>query len=295
MKDLPQKRKRQTGPSKKTKILIPLIIFVLVLSYAAYFFSSNYVIPPSPSSFKQTSWMALIPSQVEGFRYLNITALSSYPNLFSSEIILSIPDINLNISLNDVTYGLDMLIDEDTVISVIALKQSLKEGVSALLDKSYLDKTSYKNVTLYFLPQSPITMQGSAWICFYGGAIILSEGEKTDPIKLVIDSSLDPFFGSDAIKIGYLFSSLGEDQLSFSYFRSGNNSYNVDWEMRSVKSGLTVRYLLHFPSSSDLNSKYSDVVKNIFAKSNTVYKSDQFIFGDFSYPPSEIRSVLMGL
>ncbi|MDH5810677.1 MAG: hypothetical protein QXP73_00970 [Candidatus Methanomethylicaceae archaeon] len=294
---MPQKSKRKSGPSKITKAFIPLIILILVLSYVAYFFSfsSNYVAPPSPSSFKQSEWMSMIPSQIEGFRYLNITSLSSYPNLFSGGTILSIPDINLNISLSDVTYGLDMLIGEDMIVSVIALNPSIRDEVSSALNASSLESTTYRNVTLYLLPLSPITMQDSAWICLHQGALILSEGKKTDGIKLIIDSDSSPFFNNDSIKIGYLLSSLGEDQLSFSYFRSGNNSYNVDWEMRSVKSGLTVRYLLHFPSSSDLDSKYSDLVKNIFAKSKSVYRSDYFIFGDFSYSPSEIRSVLMGL
>lgn len=237
----------------------------------------------------------MIPSQIEGFRYLNITSLSSYPNLFSGGTILSIPDINLNISLSDVTYGLDMLMGDDMIVSVIALNPSIRDDVSSALNASSLESTTYRNVTLYLLPLSPITMQDSAWICLHRGALILSEGKKTDGIKLIIDSDSNPFFNNDSIKIGYLLSSLGEDQLSFSYFRSGNNSYNVDWEMRSVKSGLTVRYLLHFPSSSDLDSKYSDLVKNIFAKSKSVYRSDYFIFGDFSYSPSEIRSVLMGL
>ncbi|MCX8182381.1 MAG: hypothetical protein N3D12_04625 [Candidatus Methanomethyliaceae archaeon] len=292
---MPQKSKRKSGPSKITKAFIPLIILILVLSYVAYFFSSNYVTPPPPSSFKQAEWMSLIPSQVEGFRYLNITSLSSYPNLFSGETILSIPEINLSISLSEVTYGLDMLIGDDMIVSVIALRTSILDQVSFMLNASSLESTTYKNVTFYLLPSSPITMQDSAWICLHRGALILSEGKKTDAIRLIIDSNSNPFFANDSLKIGYLLSSLGDDQLSFSYFKSGNNSYNVDWEMRSVKSGLTVRYLLHFPSSTDLNSKYSDVVKNIFAKSKSVYKSDYFIFGDFSYSPSEIRSVLMGL
>ncbi|MEM2128603.1 MAG: hypothetical protein QXN86_02960, partial [Candidatus Methanomethylicaceae archaeon] len=133
---MPQKSKRKSGPSKITKAFIPLIILILVLSYVAYFFSfsSNYVAPPSPSSFKQADWMSMIPSQVEGFRYLNITSLSSYPNLFSGGTILSIPDINLNISLSDVTYGLDMLIGEDMIVSVIALNPSIRDEVSSALN-----------------------------------------------------------------------------------------------------------------------------------------------------------------
>jgi len=278
-----------------TKMLIPLIILTLVLSYLVYLFPSNYVPPPSSSSFKETDWMSFIPLEVDGFRYLNITALSLYPNLFSSDVLLSIPYINLNISISDVRYGLDMLINEDTIVSVIALNPSVQNKTFLLLNMSSLDKTTYKNVTLYLLPVSPITSQGSAWICMYKGALILSESEKTDAIKLIIDSDLSRLFTNETLKIGYLLSSLGDDQLSFSYFKSGNNSYRVDWEMRCVKPGLTVRYLLHFPSSSDVDSKYSDVVRDLFAKSKTVYRSDHFIFGDFSYSPSEIRSVLMGL
>jgi hypothetical protein len=301
VKDLPQKSKKKTGPSRITKVFIPLIILILVLSYITYFFSSNYVAPPSPSSFKQADWMSLIPSQVEGFRYLNITALMSYPNLFQGGTLLSIPSLNLSLSLSDVTYGVDILIGEDEVVTVIALKPSVLDEVSLVLNNSSLETASYRNVSLYFLPVSPVNIEGSAWICLHRGALIFSEGKIADAVKildaakLVIDSDLNPFFSNDSLKVGYLLSSLGEDQLSFSYFKSGNNSYNVDWEMRSVRSGLTVRYLLHFPSSSLVDSEYSDVVKSFFAKSKSVYKSDFFIFGDFTYSPSEIRSVIMGL
>lgn len=295
VKDLPQKSRKKTGPSKITKVFIPLIILILVLSYIAYFFSSNYVTPPSPSSFKQAEWMSLIPSQVEGFRYLNITSLMSYPNLFQGETLFSIPNLNLNLNLSDVTYGLDILIGEDEVVTIIALKPSILDKMSLVLNSSSLETVSYRNIALYFLPVSPINIEDSAWICLHRGALIITEGKSAEAVKIVIDSDLNPFFSNDSLKVGYVLSSLGEDQLSFSYFKSGNNSYNVDWEMRSVRSGLTVRYLLHFPSSSLLDSKYSDVVKNIFAKSKSVYRSDFFIFGDFTYSPSEIRSVIMGL
>ncbi|MGQ9760173.1 MAG: hypothetical protein ACUVQ5_06380 [Candidatus Methanomethylicaceae archaeon] len=289
--------KKKQKSSKKTKAFMLSIIVILMFSYGAYFFISNknYVPPPSASSFRQADWMSLVPSQIEGFRYLNITQLSSYPDLFSSEVIITLPEISLNISLSDVTYGLDMLIDDYTIVSVIALNPRAQEEVSVTLNGSSLDKTSYKDVTLYLLPTSPVTQQGPAWICFYRGAIILSEGEEPHGMKLLIDSNLSPFFTNDTIKVGYLLTSLGEDQLSFSFYRSGNNTYNVDWEMRSVKSGITVRYSLHFPSTTDLDSKYLDVVKNIFSKSKSVYKSDHFIFGDFSYSSSDIRAVLMGL
>ncbi|MEM1753114.1 MAG: hypothetical protein QXW21_02365 [Candidatus Methanomethylicaceae archaeon] len=65
--------------------------------------------------------------------------------------------------------------------------------------------------------------------------------------------------------------------------------------MRSIKSGIVVRYLLYFPLNSDLNSWYSEITKTIFINSKKVYRSNNFIFGDFSYPPSEIRALLMGL
>lgn len=273
------------------------VILILIFSYGSYFFllDRNYVPPPSPSSFIEADWMSLIPSQIEGFRYLNITQLSSYPDLFSSEIILMLPEVNMNISLSDVTYGLDMLIDDYTIVNVIALNPQAQEKALIALNGSSLNKTSYKDVTLYLLPSSPVTQQGPAWLCFYRGAIILSEGEKTDAIRLLIDSSLSPLFANDTIKVGYLLTSLGEDQLSFSFYRSGNNTYNVDWEMRSVRTGINVRYLLHFPSTSDLELKYPDAVKTVFSKSKNIYKSDHFIFGDFSYSPSDIRAVLMGL
>ncbi|MBM5804617.1 MAG: hypothetical protein FJZ49_00860 [Candidatus Verstraetearchaeota archaeon] len=302
---------KKRGPSKKTpakekpsnrmKVLMLLLIGILVLSYVAIFIvpQSNYVTPPSPSSFEPHPWMSLIPAGVEGFRFLNMTQLSKYPNLFLDPVLLSIAEIGFNISVSEVTYGLDMQTKNNTVVSIIAEDKAESDRIAMALEGSNLTTAVYNNVTLYRLNIGPITNQGGAWICVYNQSVILSEGDilALEAIESVIDAPSNPFFSDDTFKVGYLTASLGEEQFAFSFFKSGDNTLKVDWEMRSAtnSSGIMVRYLLYFPVSSDVDLKYQDVITSVLAKAGSVHKSDNVIFGDFSYSSSDIRAVLMGI
>jgi len=302
---------KKRGPSKKTptkekpsnrmKVLMLLLIGILVVSYVAIFIvpQSNYVSPPSPSSFKPQPWMLSIPAGVEGFRFLNMTQLSKYPNLFLDPVLLSIAELGLNISVSETIYGLDMQTKNNTVVSIIAEDKAESDRIAMALEGSNLTTAVYNNVTMYRLNIGPITHQGGALICVYNESVVLSEGDTLalEAIKSVIDAPSNPFFSNDTFKVGYLTTSLGEWQFAFSFFRSGDNTLNVSWEMRSAtnSSGIALRYLLYFPVSSDVSLKYQDVTTSVLTNAKTIHRSDNVIFGDFSYTASDVRAVLMGL
>lgn len=230
--------------------------------------------------------MKFIPSQILGFRYFNFTQLSLFKNLFSSDIVFSF--LEFNISIYDIDYGLDILINDNEIAYVICLKQNFMNNTILLIENN--PSIPYKDLKIYSLYEK--RLGENILTCFYNGVLILSN--SINGLKEIIDLK-ECLFSLREIKIGYLLTSLGEDQISFYYLVSGNNSYGINWEMRSIKSGIVVRYLLYFPLNSDLNSWYSEITKTIFINSKKVYRSNNFIFGDFSYPPSEIRAVLMGL
>lgn len=271
---------------KRMRMMIILMISFLLTIYIAYFLNFNYVNEPDPSTFKESVWMKFIPSQILGFRYINFTQLSSFKNLFSSDVVFSFS--GLNVSVYDIDYGIDMLTRDNELIYVVSLKQNALNDIASLLENQ--SSVVHKDLKIYPLYEKELGE--NIWACFYNGALILSNG--INAIKKIIEAE-DLLFSYREIKIGYLLASLGEDQMSFYYVVSGDNSYGVDWEMRSAKSGITVRYLLYFPSNSDLNSWYSEIAKTIFSNSRRIYRSNNFVFGDFSYPPNEIRAVLMGL
>lgn len=268
------------------KMIIVLITSLFLISYVAYFLNFNYVNEPDPSMFKEFVWMKFIPSQILGFRYLNFTQLSSFKNLFSSDIVFSFS--GLNISVHDIDYGIDMLTHDNEIVYVVSLKQNVLNNIVSLIENQ--SNIVYKDLKIYPLYEKELGR--NIWACFLNGVLILSN--SIDAVKDIIDPK-DFLFSYREIKIGYLLTSLGEDQISFYYIISGNNLYGVNWEMKSIKSGITVRYLLYFPSNSDLNSWYSEIAKTIFSSSKRIYRSNNFIFGDFDYPPNEIRAALMGM
>ena len=300
---MPDKKKKSSNktPSNRMKVLMLLLIGILIISYVAVFIvpQSNYVTPPSPSSFKPEPWMLSIPAGVDGFRFLNMTQLVNYPNLFPDPVLLSIAELGLNISVSDTIYGLDMQTKNNTVVSIIAMNKTESDRIATALEGSNLTTVLSNNVTLYRLNIGPITHQGMAWICVHNEAVILSEGDDLalEVIESVIDAPSNPFFSNDTFKVGYLTTSLGEGQFAFSYTESGENTLNVSWEMRSAtnSSGIALRYLLYFPISGDVGVEYPDVVKSVLANAGSVHVSDNVIFGDFSYLSSDIRAVLMGV
>ena len=288
-------------PSNKMRVLMLLLIFILVISYVTVLIipQNNYIAPPSPSLFEPKPWMSSIPTDIEGFRFLNITQLVSYPNLFTNSVLLSIPELSLNISVYDAIYGLDMLTKNNMTVNIIAMNKSESDRIALVFSEGNLTTAVHNNVTIYRLSSAPITQQGEAWICIHNETIILSEGANLAlaSIESVLDAPSNPFFGNDSFKVGYLMASLGNGQFLFWYTTSGDNTLNVDWEMWSAanSSGIALRYLLHFPVSGDVGLKYQDAVKSVLSKAITVSKSDNAIIGDFSYASSDIRAVVMGL
>jgi hypothetical protein len=293
---VPAKRK---GFSAKEKIIIPLMVFLFILLYVFVLYNpQNRISPPSASSFKSQPWMSFIPKNVEDFRFLDTTQLVEFPNLFSDSILLSIKEVKLNVSVTDAIYGLDIETENNIIVNIIALNRTYFEEVKRTFETSNLTSIIYDKITLYKLKTAPISMQGEAWVSFFDDAIILCEGNITaqEEIKSVYNAASNSFFANDTFKIGYLIASLSENQFIFSFYQSGNNSLNVLWEMRSASNttDITVREAFYFASSKDLDSKYQEVLNDIFKKSKRTWVSDNFIVGESTYPISDIRAVMMG-
>ena len=304
---VPAKRK---GFSTKEKVIIPLTIILFVLFYVFVLYNpQNRVASPSPSSFKFQPWMSFIPENTEGFRFSNLTQQVKFPNVFSNSVLLSIKEPQINISLTDVTYELDIINEtqNNIITTVIALNKTYLNYVEKIIKDSNPTSVVYGKITLYKLKTAQLSLQGEtwvpffgdAWISFFGDALILSESGAyaQEGIKAVYNAASSSFFVNDSFKVGYLIASISENQLSFSFFQSGNNTLNVLWEMHSAfnTTEITVRNAFYFASSKDLDSKYQEFVNGILQKSKKTWVSDNFLVGEFNYPLSEIRAVLMGL
>jgi hypothetical protein len=293
---MPQKKKQ--GPSRKLQIAIIFISVILVFSYVIVIFSPylNSQLP-SPLTFAAEEWMSFVPPQTAWFRYLNISTLQGFPLLFSTPVVLSIQDPAMNISFSDVTYGVDLQTSDGTGVNVIAMNSSSLAKYSSILASGNLTSSVYDNVTLYKLAQDPLNMSVGAWICVSPKAVILSGGDTSalSAIKSVLDASSNTFFENDSFKVAYQLTTGGKDYLIFTYYESGNNSYNVDWEMRSASNGSTiaVRNTFHFPTTDALNSNYNNL-KTLLPTAKDTYTVEKFAVFDFSYPQGEIRYVILG-
>ncbi|MGA2572766.1 MAG: hypothetical protein ABSF36_01000 [Candidatus Methanomethylicaceae archaeon] len=294
---MPQKKRQ--GPSRKLQIGIIFIAFILVFSYVIVIFSPylNTRQLPSPSTFTSEEWMSFVPSQTYLFRYLNISVLQDFPLLFQSSVLFSIQDPAMNISISDVTYDVDLETSNGTGVSIMAMNSSSLSNYSFILAGGNLNSSVYDNVTLYRLAQDPFNGSAGAWICVSPKAVILSSGDAPalSALKSVLDTSSNAFFTNDEFKVGYQLTTGGKDYLLFTYSEAGNNSYNVDWEMRSAFNGSTigVTYIFHFPTTAVLNGNYANL-KTLLTTATSTYSIDKFGVFDFSYSQGDIRYAILG-
>jgi hypothetical protein len=297
---LPRKKQAE---SKIRKLAIFILLIILILSSVLVVF--NYFIPeyqlpqPSASSFTPEEWMQFIPANIEGFRFINMSALSPIEDLFQSDILLNLTTLGMNITIYDVQYGLDMQNVNDSIINIMAVNQTLAQAVSSGLANSSEVRFDYHNTTIYAIPPEGNATEGY-WICVNRGAIIMCEGGDLAfaALKSVVDANSATFFNNDTLKIAYMMASKEKKNFIFTYYiAGGTNTYNVDWLMggASNSSALDIRILYHFQTSNDLQNNYGNFTKAILSEANSVYKSIPFVIGDFTYPYSQVREVLMSL
>lgn len=297
-------QKKRTGPSRGMKLGIFLLLLILVLSSVLVIFNMwtprNYIAQPSPSDFAPKEWMQFIPSNIQGFRFLNMSSLSKIANLFQSDLLLNLTTLGMNITIHDVRYGLDMQNDNGSIINIMAVGPALAEAVSSALSNSSHVRHDYHGTTLYAVPPNASEGTEGYWICVNRGAIVICEGGDLAfaALKSVVDADTSTFFSTNDLKVAYMITSRGRDNFIFTYYTAGgNNTYNVDWLMggASNSTNLDIRISYHFQTQADLERNYGDFTSSILSDAKAVYTSVTFLIGDFSYAQSKIRDVLMSL
>jgi hypothetical protein len=286
------------------RLAIFLLLIILVLSSILvvfnYFIPQNQLAQPSPSAFTPKEWMQYIPANVEAFRYMNMSVLASVSGLFQSTTLFNLTDLNLNITIYDVRYGLDLQISNESVVNIMVLNQSYAEVVSSTLANSSLLPYAYHNSTIYAVPPDAATETEGYWICVNRGAIVACSGGDIAfaAVKSVVDANTATFFSNDTLKIAYLLTSKEKDNFIFTYYTAGgSNTYNVDWLMGSATNTtqLDVRVSYHFQTPEDLSRSYGNFTETFFNNANAVYTSVNFIIGDYAYAYSYIRNVITSL
>lgn len=296
--------KKNAGPSKGMRLAIFLLLAVLVLSSVLVIF--NYWIPknqlaqPSPSAFTAKEWMQYIPAKAEAFRFMNMSVLAPIDGLFTSNVLLNLTTLNMNITIYDVRFGLDLQLANESIVNVMAVNQTLADIVSSALANSSHLPFSYHNSTIYAIPPDAATETEGYWICVNRGAIVTCSGGDLAfaAVKSIVDANDSSFFSNDTLKIAYLLASKGKDNFMFTYYAAGgNNTYNVDWLMGSATNTtqLDVRVTYHFQTPEDLSRSYGNFTGTFFKNANAVYTSVNYIIGDYAYAYSNIRNVIMSL
>jgi hypothetical protein len=244
-------------------------------------------------------WMQFIPTDVDGFRFTNISTLAPINGLFQSNNLLNLTTLGMNITIHDARYRLDIQSSNGSIITIITVSQTCAEAVSSALENSSYLFYEYHNNTIYVIPPDSGTEADGLWICVNRGAIVMCSDDDYAfaALKSVVDANSAVFFNNDALKIAYLMTSKGKENFAFSYYTGGTNTYNIDWLMGGVcnSTQLDMRLSYHFKTPEDLNNKYGNFTKTVLSESSAVYTSGNFIIADFTFAYSAVNQVLLSL
>ncbi|HRR53876.1 MAG TPA: hypothetical protein P5290_00855 [Candidatus Methanomethylicus sp.] len=289
----PRKKESYT----KRKIFAIFIIVALLASYGTYFFISlnSAYTPPSPTSFVYEDWMWFLPAGTLQFRFLNITDLLQFEGLFINETILSIDSPSITVNLTELSFGIDMVAPSSGLVAILGISQEAQDRVASILSQSNATTLTINNVTLYKTSASKGSSMSSAWMGIFNDSLIYSEGDSVAiaAIQDVLGAAGNNFFGNDDYKVGYLIIN-SQRCYVISYYLEEANSYKVLSDMRGAygTSAITKHEVYFITNSSDLSSTYSKIKEDLLFGAVSVARGDDFVVATFSYPISELRSVL---
>ena len=281
-------RAKRKGASNKSKIILLALLVILIVSVVAAVLITNQtpILPtPSPSSFTSSAWMSFVPANAQGFEFLNLSFLyASYPSLFTSNLIRTLDQPALNITVQEVNYEVLTTINNEGVYAY-SIDSTDLSNIAGSLATANLTYDVYNNVTLY-----QINATGNmVWACIvHGGLVLTNDSSSISELALqsVVDSTQTSFFNNDSLKSGYLLDWEGTSTFAFSYEQSGTNTYNLNWAMLSLTSTSVVneRITLNFPSSSVVSSEFNTAKSNLFPSGTSIYTSGSFLVGDYGFP-----------
>ena len=168
---MPSKKKRT--PWKKSSLILAAILVPILLLGGYYFFSSQDNAPPP--TFRFQGWMSLVPNNIERFRFLNMTDLRQFPELFISPVVLSIPELQRNISIYELAYGLEIETSSNSIINILGMNATIANPIAGALSNAGLPYVSYKNATIHQIRTSNNPQADTAWISIFKGVLIYSE------------------------------------------------------------------------------------------------------------------------
>jgi len=297
---MPPKRRK---PRFTKRSIVTIAIIAVFLSYAAYVLwtERGTIATPSPSSFSHEAWMSFVAPGALWFRLMNVPELNGFSGLFLSNILLSVADANLNITVSDAVYGLEVETSDYSAISVIAVNATTLYNVNRMLSNSNLTSTVYNGVTIFRINPYVSTSAKFAYVMVYNGAVVYCEGNETvlQDVEAIVDASGNDFFSSDQYKVGYMLARRGDPLLAFSYIGFVENDQKIKWAMISASgaSDITRWEIFNFASEADVASQKDAVIQNYLA-GREVYTSSNFILGKRVYESpdvTDIRTIIMGM
>ena len=293
---MPQKKKRH---SQKRRILLAAVIIIIAAFGGYYALSLQNNTGPSPlQKFKSESWMQLVPSDADRFRFLNITKLSKYEGLITNTVVVYTPDLDSNITIPDLSYGLDIEIFGQFV-NILGVNRTTANRVNVELSDRGLQHVVYGNASIYEI-RTPLASQGNTgWISVFKDIIIYVEGNQTAlrAIQSVMDAQTNGLFSSNSSKIGFVLTYGDKSYLAFSFLKFVDNELKIKWSMTSIfgSAQMTKREAFFFATEQDSSDNYQQVIDNFLVSADRTYRSNQLLFGDYSIASTELRSKIMGM
>lgn len=305
-------KQKQSETFRTYSFLATLIIIALVIG--ASYISSLPQVEHIPDTFDFTAqaWMKYVPNPVEYVLYVNFDgayALAGSSQLFGSEPLLQLYQLNYSIYPRDVVFEVDVQLpspDYGGTVSVLKLHDQPMSTLQTELEKvTRAPHWPYQGFTVHGLLMKKATDQKllQGFISLVSGYAVLSndQAKGREEVQRVLDQfafTAPSFFDDVTVRRGVYAVGVGDQPYVGLYV--GMFQTQLNYSKMLVKSvtqdasGILVTRSILFPNN--------DVALNQFGEAHRIYRDaanyrilDSWLVVTYRYPVERLRGELSGI
>jgi len=315
--DRARKKAQANNPSHRLRTFsfLTTTIVILLLIAGSYFGSLPKVEHiPDNFQFNRQTWMEWVPSRTQYVAYVSYEqayAVSSNPQLFGSQPILQLYQLNFALNPESVLYEVDIQLPPSVqnlasvTVSVIKIRGDVLSVLSAEVAKAKVAKSQYDGYTIANLlivnPTDQKLLTG--YLSIAGESVVVSSdpGSGKVGVEAILDqytSKAPSLFDAVSVRRG-VYSSGVTDQPYVGLFVGAfpsqlNNTRMIVKSVLQDSNGVLVTRSLAFSGQDQALGQYGEA-QRVYRNADTYRMLDEWLVISYHYSIDKLRGELTGI
>ena len=304
-------RQRVRKHHRRTRLWVFISIVLVAI---ASFLIIDYITRPCVKALPQTvsvplpSWANHVPEQAQGLRFLNFSRIFMTPgggSVIENPTVLRIHELNLNISIFEVEYGLTISLSDQASVSVIKLDSKTYSSLSsALAGAKSLAHERYLNYTIFNVFPSGGSRTQRGYLSVNATAVFYIEGQTSslDQLKRVLAAPAGPngsrFFDSPRrVSTYYLLTRDDPAPIGFSMLNGARVAGTIEWSsvIQPTSSGHKLVNVYTYRTQQDALANLQTARQLLFARASQYCVEGGNLVVTNLYKPSDLKTLIGGL